>query len=209
MFWGKPLITLTWMTVCLRASQLSCCSLKFENVDVEFKENINIVFCLMKNTFVISDSILLYCTGTDLFSSFWSMSRIKIFMLIFWDVTFLIELGFMSSGVFLAGGYSSFCFMDVLRILGLQETLVSSQSVSSFAVTIKQIMLTLLVWGVKVHCWNIYIYNFPSSIWPFLSATGWTLLWREITMKKIKVDNYDLICSDVICIGKGKIFWSR
>lgn len=43
-----------------------------------------------------------------------------------------MELCFMSSGVFLAGGYSSFCFMDIFRVLGVQETLISSQSVSVF-----------------------------------------------------------------------------
>jgi len=48
-----------------------------------------------------------------------------------------MELGFMFSGVFLAGGNSSFCFMDVLRVLGVQENFISSQSVSFFAVTIK------------------------------------------------------------------------
>lgn len=51
----------------------------------------------------------------------------------------------MYSGVFLAGDYSSLCFMDVFRVLGLQEDLISSQSVSFFAVTIKQIIWTLLV----------------------------------------------------------------
>ncbi|WVZ24468.1 hypothetical protein V8G54_003012 [Vigna mungo] len=39
-----------------------------------------------------------------------------------------MEFGFMYLGVFLAGGYSSLCFMDVFRVLGLQEDLISSQS---------------------------------------------------------------------------------